>query len=357
MKRVLVAPLDWGLGHATRCIPVIRKLLGRSCEVIIAGSGASLALLQKEFPRLSCYQLSPYAPAYPSTGSMVWAMAAQLPKFIRTIRKEHDELQALITRHKIEVVISDNRYGCWTKKVPCIFITHQSNILMPKRFGWMAPVVRRLNHRMMNRFSRCWIPDYPGEYSLAGDLISFGTSMKEDHIRYVGLLSRFSSSVKKEKKYDVLCIFSGPEPQRTVLENLVVKQVEDFNGRVLIVRGVVNDGHSPLKTKAAVADYMTSTDLQTAIESSEVILARSGFSTLMDLSRLSAHAIFIPTPGQTEQEYLAKKLTEKGIAYSSAQNQFVLTKALEASQKFKGFEWKETDEHYLETALNDALSL
>lgn len=357
MKRILVTPLDWGLGHATRCIPVIRKLLNRSCEVMIAGSGASLLLLQKEFPQLTFFSLSPYAPKYPATDSMVWTMAMQLPKFLQTIRHEHDEVDALITQQKIDLVISDNRYGCWTTKVPCIFMTHQSNILMPKRFGWLAPVVRKLNQRIMNRFSGCWIPDYPGEDSMAGDLISFERTIQKNHIRYIGLLSRFTSPVKRDSKYDLLCIFSGPEPQRTMLENLVVRQLKTFSGRVLIVRGLMGDINIPLHTNAVVHDFMTSDDLQEAIESSEIILTRSGFSTVMDLNRLSARAIFIPTPGQTEQEYLAKKIAEQGIAYSSPQHEFVLDEALKASQKFSGFKWKETDEHYLETALDEALRL
>src|SRR5690349_16337926 len=120
MKRVLVTPLDWGLGHATRCIPVIRALQERACVVMVAGSGASLALLKKEFPSLSFFTLTSYDPHYPPTGSMVLSMASQLPKFYRTIGKEHREIEKLIDEYRIDFIISDNRYGCWTKKIPCV---------------------------------------------------------------------------------------------------------------------------------------------------------------------------------------------------------------------------------------------
>lgn len=356
MKRILVAPLDWGLGHATRCIPVIRKLIDRQAEVILAGSGQSLQLLQQEFPKLSSFELPGYSPRYPSSGSMVWKMTAQLPRFLMVIRKEHDVLEKIITEQKIDLVISDNRYGCWTNKVPCVFITHQSNILMPKRFGWLAPVVRWLNYRMMNNFTRCWIPDYPGEQSLAGDLISFGSILGKDRIRYIGLLSRFTPSGKHMKKYDLLCIFSGPEPQRTLLEQLILKQLSDFTGKVLVVRGVLNPVQ-PIQTEADVVDFMTSGDLQEAIESSELVLARSGFSTLMDLSKLSSRAILIPTPGQTEQEYLAAKLRASGVAYSAPQHTFDLMQAVSAAAAFNGFTWNGKDDRYLEKAIDEALTL
>ena len=356
MKRILVAPLDWGLGHATRCIPVIRKLISKQVDVVLAGSGQSLQLLRQEFPQLSSFELPAYAPEYTSSGSMVWTMAAQLPRFMKVIRQEHNVLAKIIDEQKIEVIISDNRYGCWTKKVPCVFITHQSNILMPKRFGWLAPAIRSLNYRMMNKFSRCWIPDYPGENSLAGDLISFGSTLRKDRIRYIGLLSRFSPAAQREKKYDLLCIFSGPEPQRTLLEEIIVKQLSAFRGKVLIVRGIVSKDTVPLQTDAEVIDFMTSADLQTTIESSDIVLARSGFSTLMDLSKLSARAILIPTPGQTEQEYLAAKLSARAIAYSTSQNTFDLAEALKVIDRFKGFKWNGKDDSYLEKAIDEVLT-
>src|SRR5687767_2527158 len=138
MKNVLITPLDWGLGHATRCIPIIRELLNRGCRVFIGGSGASLLLLRSEFPSLTFFSLPGYHPVYSSNTNMVWTMAKQIPKFMRTIRQEHSEVEKFIERNNIDLVISDNRYGCWSKKISSVFITHQLNILMPSQIRWMT---------------------------------------------------------------------------------------------------------------------------------------------------------------------------------------------------------------------------
>jgi len=356
MKRVLVTPLDWGLGHATRCIPVIRLLLKYKCKVYIAGSGDSLLLLQKEFPQLTTFTLPAYKPEYPSVGSMVFKMAMQLPRFVRVIRDEHRAVEAIIAREQIDIVISDNRYGCWSSKAKSIFITHQSNILMPARFGWLAPFVRNANYRMMRKFSICWIPDRPGDESIAGNLIAFGTFDDTISHAYIGPLSRFIPSGNRTKRYDLLCVFSGPEPQRSILESIVVQQVNKATLKTLIVRGLPgNIPVAPLHTHATVVPFMNSEALQQAIESSSCILARSGFSTVMDLTRLGGHVIFIPTPGQTEQEYLAARLLQKGIAYSTSQSTFDLPTALEKAKQLSGFTPHQEDNHLLEEAVTSIL--
>jgi uncharacterized protein (TIGR00661 family) len=335
MKRVLITPLDWGLGHATRCIPVIRELQLQDCEIVIAGSGDSLQLLRKEFPGFTYLTLPGYHPHYPADGSMVWTMAFQLPRFLRVIEAEHKAIQTLSKTERFDLLISDNRYGCWSSDIPSVFITHQSNILMPKRFGWLKNFIRRWNDRMMNHFNACWIPDFPGDHSLAGDLISFGRSDLKINKEYIGLLSRFEPKGNVHKKYGVVAIFSGPEPQRTILENTVMPQLKASALKYLAVRGL-----PAVKKKPAddhVVNFLSSRELQECIEAADLIVARSGYSTVMDMSALGKKAVFIPTPGQTEQEYLAKRLMEKGIAYSMKQNEFNLHTAIEKSRNFSGF--------------------
>ena len=335
MKRVLITPLDWGFGHATRCIPIINELLKRKCEVLIAGSGDSLKLLTAEFPSLEYFSIHGYNPVYPRSGSMVWKMALQLPKFFKTIHAEHATIERLVRKKHIDLVISDNRYGCWSSLVPCIFITHQSNILMPQRFGWLQGMVRYLNASYMQKFTRCWVPDFPEPHNIAGDMISFGKSPTEIKIDFIGTLSRFTPSAPKEKKYDITAIFSGPEPQRSVLENIVVPQLKASSLRYFIVRGSLSSANVPGSDHTV--DFMTTNDLQDIIESSEFILARSGFSTIMDLAALKKRAIFIPTPGQTEQQYLARRIMHSGIAFYVDQDQFDLAFAWKAAQEFSGF--------------------
>jgi len=359
MKRVLVAPLDWGLGHATRCIPVIRVLLNQQAEVLIAGSGDSLELLRAEFPSLKTFSLPGYQPKYPGRGeSMVVRMTLQLPHFFRVIRAEHHALEEIVREQKIDIVISDNRYGCWSASVLSVFITHQRTILMPTRFGWLTPLVRKLNQRMMKRFSQCWVPDVAGDKSLAGELITGGNSDERFLVRYIGWLSRFEFCTGVEKKYDLLCVFSGPEPQRSLLEEIVVKQLDQLPElKVMIVRGLPGSLASlNVRPGVEVRNFLSSEELQLAIASAHVVLARSGFSTVMDLSVLGAKAIFIPTPGQTEQEYLAKRLFEKNIAYVAEQKNFDLAQALKKSNLFTGFLHSKTDDGLLTSAIETIMA-
>ncbi len=394
MKKVLITPLDWGLGHATRCIPIICELISRNCTVLIAGSGDSLTLLRKEFPSLTFFELPGYNPVYPSIGSMVWKMALQLPKFRKVIQEEHECVERIIEENKIDLVISDNRYGCWSEKISSVFITHQTNILMPKRFDWLAGVVRYFNVRMINRFTYCCIPDYPDEHGLAGELTSFGDHRIRTKVLYMGSLSRFKPSIPKQKKWDVLCVFSGPEPQRSMLEKMVRDQLSSSGLKYFIVRGIFSslateDEHAVnFLTNSSVCvptdrnkkwtvrtqstgmtqstdmtiigdkhsiNFLTSEKLQEAIEQSEVIIARSGYSTVMDLAALGKKAIFIPTSGQTEQEYLAATLMKKKVAFSMPQNKFNLATAWQETKRYSGFTSSHDEKHLLEKMLDEIL--
>ncbi|HEY5748656.1 MAG TPA: glycosyltransferase [Chryseolinea sp.] len=350
-RRVLIAPLDWGLGHATRCIPLIRELLRRDCHVLIAGSGDSRLLLEKEFPQLTFLSLPGYHPSYPATRGMAWSMARQLSKFRRAIREEHACVERYAKEYALDLVISDNRYGCWTAAVPSIFITHQSNILMPKRFGWMAPWIRRINHGFIRKFTACWIPDFPGDHALAGDLISFGNHRANDNVRYIGPQSRFIPTHKTKAVYDMVCVFSGPEPQRTVFENIVVPQVKASGLKYFVVRGLPAAAEE--QSNDNCVNFLSGSALQTVLEQASCVIARSGFSTVMDLSALQKRAIFVPTPGQTEQEYLAARLMKQGVAFMQEQHRFNLAVALEESKKYEGFTQSPADPALLAGALDN----
>ncbi len=336
MKRILITPLDWGLGHATRCIPVIREFERHGCEVLIAGSGDALALLRRELPDHRFFSLPGYAPRYPSNGSMTLSMAKQVPHFISVIRREHRALESLVASESVDLVISDNRYGCWSRRVPSVLITHQSNVLMPKRFGLLQGVVRNAAARFINRFDRCWIPDFPAGDSLAGALISFGEFSFRTPTDFVGWLSRFERGEQPpETSLDVLAILSGPEPQRSTFENALVPQLVSSSLAFRLVRGLASDGEEPEDTR--IVNVMTSADLQELIASAAIVVARSGYSTVMDMQALGKKAIFVPTPGQTEQEYIADSLMERGVAFSMRQRDLDLSLALIESTKYSGF--------------------
>ncbi|MBL0330679.1 MAG: glycosyltransferase [Bacteroidetes bacterium] len=335
-KRILICPLDWGLGHATRCIPIIHLLLKKNTEVVIAADAGPLALLKQEFPQLTFVQLKGYNIQYPKSGSMKLKMLLSIPKIVNGIKEEHTQLDKIIDEHKIDIVISDNRYGCWSKKVKSIFITHQ---LMIK-----APIGESILHKKVltyiANYDECWVPDTEGENNLSGDLAHHYPLPKNTY--FVGALSRFDFSVSPESYRDemttIVAIISGPEPQRSVFEKLVIEQLLQTNIKALVVCGKASEPKTETIKNIKIVSHLNSDEMQNAILNSEIILSRSGYSTIMDLAYLGKKAIFIPTPGQTEQEYLAERFLKKGIAFSQTQASFDLKIALAKSKNYKGFE-------------------
>jgi uncharacterized protein (TIGR00661 family) len=337
MKTILITPLDWGLGHATRCIPIVQEFLKRKCKVLLGGSGDSIRLLKNEFPDLQYLELPGYHPVYPSNGSMVTKMALQVPKFLKVINEEHKRIETIIQQHKVDLLISDNRYGCWSQSIPSVFITHQLNILMPKGFGWLQKVVGHFNNKLIKNFTYCWIPDYAEhERSLSGDLSRHHGSC--NNTIYVGPLSRFSriaavEPMHEEIKFDVTCILSGPEPQRSIFEQILSRQLKDSGLRYFIVSGVFSN---EMTASGSVTGVITSGKLRSIILQSATIIARSGYSTIMDLAALGKKAILVPTPGQTEQEYLARRFHHQRFFFTMLQQSFDLQVALRESKKFNG---------------------
>ncbi|MEM9824661.1 MAG: glycosyltransferase, partial [Bacteroidota bacterium] len=332
-------------GHATRCIPIIRRLLDHGLSPIIASDGRALLLLQKEFPQLKMYALPAYNIVYRSH-NMVWNMAWQMPKILRAIYLEQKATEKIVAAEKIEVIISDNRYGCFARSTQNILMTHQINIKIP--WTWMERVVAWANHRMIRRFDACWVPDFADTPRLAGTLSLAGDLPK---VRYVGALSRMKKQ-KRVKQIDLLIVLSGPEPQRTHLEQLLLKALVGCPFRTLLVQGLTDrEEREQLREGLERVAYLTSEALNRAILSAGVVLCRSGYSSIMDLVALGKKAILIPTPGQTEQEYLAERFAAQGICCVQKQNQLDLTEAMEEVQKTKGFSALQRTDQLLECAI------
>ncbi len=335
-KRILVAPLDWGLGHATRCIPIIYTLLELNFEVIIAADGYIKILLQKEFPNVVFTEVSGYKIKY--SRNKFWfsfRLMVQFPKLLWCIYNEHSWLKKAVAVYKIDAVISDNRPGLYHSAMPCVYITHQLNIKTGNRLSeWFT---QKIHYFFINHYSVCWVPDNESETNLAGEL-SHPKKLPRIPVKYIGPLSRFEK-ITAEKKYDLLIILSGPEPQRTIFEELLLKDLEGFDGTALFVKGLPDNVEKEepfVKNKIKIVNHLSADELNKAIQQSEVIIGRSGYSTVMDLIKLQQKAILVPTPGQTEQEYLADYLMKKKIFLSVLQNNFSL---IEAIQKFTYFSY------------------
>lgn len=324
-KNVLICPLNWGLGHATRCVPIIRGLLESGDNVIIAADKAPLAFLKKEFPNLKFIQLPGFEPLYSKGDSQVFQLLKSIPNALINFNKEHKALEKIVDEHKIDLVISDNRFGCWSKKVHSIYITHQLNIQVPKFFKWTSPIINQLHKHYIKKYDELWIPDVENEPSLSGKL-SHPANVKIK-TKYIGFLSRFSSEIKDEiKSIDYLVILSGPEPQRTIFEDIITKQANDIQGNIVILRAKPEDEQIPSDAPKNII-FFNHVEDETFVEivaKSKNIICRGGYSSLMDLTILNRNAYLVPTPGQTEQEYLAEYLTEKGLFNYCKQKDFKL---------------------------------
>ncbi len=328
-KRILIAPLDWGLGHATRCIPIVRHLLSTGNQPIIAASGRPLLLLKSEFPEVESVEFEGYNISYPEGSGMVWKMFKSTPHILRRIKEEHSELDKMIDGLKLDAVISDNRFGLYTDKVPCVYMTHQVMIKAP----FFETMLYRLHADYMRKFARVWVPDFE-KNGLSGDLAHKFPLPRNGE--YLGSLSRFSAS-EDELKTDVLVIISGPEPQRTRFEKLVLNQLKDFDGTSVAVLGKPDKTEDRVEGKVRIISHLNAEELEKQIAAARLVVSRSGYSTIMDLSALGKQAVFVPTPGQTEQEYLAQKYHKDGIHMMMKQRDFQLQKAWDKRTDFSGF--------------------
>jgi len=335
---ILIAPLNWGLGHATRCMPLINALLDLGIQPFLASDGAALALLREEYPNLTALELPAYDIKYRGNNMML-TMGAQLPKITKAIFAEQQKTKQLVKDHQIDIIISDNRYGVVHPNCHNIFMTHQLNIKIPNII--LEKMVARINHQFIRRFNACWVPDYGQSPRLAGTL---SENPGLPLVRYVGPLSRMKKSTVPIE-YNLAVVLSGPEPQRTNLENILIKQLADYPQKVCFVRGVVAASPPPMleNKNISIINYLTSSKLNQVLNASEMVICRSGYSSLMDLVRLNKRAILIPTPGQTEQEYLANYLSRTGGFATATQSNFDLKHNLKVLNNTDSAAWPEED--------------
>ena len=327
ISRILICPLNWGIGHASRCIPIIKALQSEGAEVIIAADGRPLALLQKEFPQLETIVFKGYNPHYPNYGSMAWKMFLNMFPILIGIWKEHIKLKKIIRDYNINAVISDNRFGLWTRKVPCVYITHQLMIKAPWHLKPTEPFLHLFHRFIINRYDRCWVPDLIGDENISGQLSHLYPIPA--HAEFIGPLSRFSFKrpIPPQENF-ILAIVSGPEPQRTIFEELLIKQLTEYNQPAILISGIIESETIEKLNNITIYPHLETEKLESLIQKAALVISRSGYSTIMDLSILKKKAVFIPTPGQTEQEYLAEYHSKKGNCISFTQKNFDIGMAM-----------------------------
>lgn len=329
-KRILVAPLNWGLGHAARCVPIIRALITCGFEPVLASDGNALLLLQKEFPDLFSVELPGYNITYAKKAQYFkLKLLKDTPKLIKTIKAEKKAVEKIVESYEISGIISDNRWGVYNEKVPSVFITHQLNVLSGNT-TWLST---KMHEKFMQKFDVCWVPDIEGAINLSGKL-GHSDAFKIP-TKYIAPLSRFEKQ-NLNIVNAILVLLSGPEPQRALLEKKLLFELKNYDGKIVFAKGVIEKEQTIEVIKnMTIYNFMTSELLEKTINESTLIIARSGYTTIMDLAKLDKKAFFIPTPGQFEQEYLAKRLTELNLVPSCNQDEFTLDK-LENTDAFKG---------------------
>lgn len=333
-RKIIVAPLNWGLGHASRCVPIIHFLLENKFTPIIASDGDALAFLQKEFSDLESLELPSYKISY--IKNLKLGLLLQVPKVLNSIRKEHQFINDFITkRNDIVGIISDNRFGIRSNEVHSVYITHQLNVLS----GGTTYFTSKVHQYYINKFNECWIPDTFNS-ALSGKL-SKNKNLKSS-LKYIGPLSRFSKQTLPIKN-NFLIILSGIESQRKSLENKLMKEFNNYKGSVVMVRGIIEEEQTE-KTENGIKiyNYLLTEQLEKEINQSEIIICRSGYSSIMDLASLNKKTFFIPTKNQSEQEYLASYLQAQKLAPFVSEKEFVIDK-LRKTENYKGLSVNKAD--------------
>ncbi|MCC6939745.1 MAG: glycosyltransferase [Flavobacteriales bacterium] len=299
--RILVAPLDWGLGHAARCVPIISRLIEQGAVPVLGADAGPLELLRNEFPDLETVRIPGVNVRYSKGNSQLWSMTRQFPAMLRSVRAERALFDRMRHSLRLDAVVSDQRFGLRSADLPSVLITHQVFPFTP--FAQRA--LRMLNRQQIERFERCWIMDEAETPGLAGEL-SHGQSVPSN-ARYIGTVSRMSPATgMRSESFVVVAVISGPEPQRTLLEHRVIEQMSALKGDHLIVLGQPESTRNERLGNLTIRAHMSGRELTEALLAAKLIVSRSGYTTLMDLDAIGRTALIIPTPGQPEQEYLAK---------------------------------------------------
>jgi UDP-N-acetylglucosamine transferase subunit ALG13 len=297
-------------------IPIARKLSEMNNNVIIASGEEHLSLFRNELHGLSCVNFPGFRPTYSRFLPQYVSLLFKVPVLLYHIITEHHRLKRLIAEHAIDIIISDNRFGLWNTMVTSVYVTHMPLVPLPKPFKFLEPLGVLLHRVIIKKYSLCYIPDLPGDLNLSGRL-SHGIKLP-DNVRYIGILSRFIAPGQSlignpVKFHHNTVILSGPEPQREILKQKLVTLLKDKEPPTVIFEGKPGiKGEIPRNGNITFYSHLPASQMKNMIEGSDTIITRSGYSTIMELVSLNCTALIIPTPGQTEQEYLAEYLSEKG---------------------------------------------
>jgi len=306
-------------------VPVARKLQQMDHNVIIGSGEEQLSFFREELPNLKYIDFPGFKPRYSRFFPQYLVLLFKIPVLLYHIAAEHQRLKRIIKDNNIDIVISDNRFGLWSRQVTTVYITHQLLIPFPEKFRFLEAYGRMLHNKIIKKFSFCFVPDLPGDINLSGRL-SHGFRIQEN-VRYIGILSRFENTNDSPSGNPLntshnTVLLSGPEPQREILKQKLTAILKNKEPKTVIFEGKPGiEGEIPPVGNITFIRHLPPDRMKEIIKSSDLIISRSGYTTIMELVSLKCTALIIPTPGQTEQEYLAEYLTGKGWFSTISQNE------------------------------------
>lgn len=330
MARIFISPLEWGTGHATRLIPIIRSLKKSNNNEIIIGTNKYESLYKNLFPDIEIVNVPKFDIIYRK--KTLLSVIFYLPKFIRFIHEDKKFINEFVIKNKLDIIISDNRYGMYHSDTYNVIITHQLNIILNGLSRLFSFIVRYRIRKYIEKFDECWVPDIGNiKINLTGSY-SYHKVFRNSNIKFVGILSQFDNektlpSVGEE--INLLVMLSGPENHRTLLENIIIDNLVKYNIEATIVRGVKGKDAPVFIGKITLYDFVYAEKYVELIKKARYIICRAGYTSIMDLVMLNKKALLIPTPDHPEQEFLAKRLSELGYFPYMKQKEFNLKKALE----------------------------
>jgi uncharacterized protein (TIGR00661 family) len=334
--KIIYGVCSWGFGHATRSLPVIRKLIEENNELTIISNDRALELLKKELGNDLDYYDIPDYPMLISENSRQF-MAKSIvywPMFIKRMESGLQKLKKILENRKCDKIISDGRYDFYSRNIPSFFISHQIRIMNPLRIKMFERGSEIFNLFFFKRFAGVIVPDYK-EDDLSGELSHNLHRIDENKLHYVGVLSDFKKK-KTNKNIDYLISLSGPEPQRTLLENKLLSQIDNISGNIVVTLGKIEKKDNNNKKNIQIYSFLTKDERIDFLNRTKLVISRSGYSTIMDLAVIGTKALMIPTPGQVEQEYLGQYHNNKGTFYSVNQNNINLKVDIESAKNTTG---------------------
>lgn len=338
--KVLYGICSWGLGHATRSLPVIRKLVRENNELMVISSGRSVDLLKTELGNDVEYLDIPDYPMLLSENSRQF-MAKSLiywPLFIRKMESGLQIVTKLIEKNNYDLIISDARYDVYSKKIPSYFISHQMRIMNPLRIKKLESGSEIFNLFFFKRFREVIVPDFKDD-NLSGELSHNLKRIDESRINYVGVLSDFSKK-RTKKDVDYFISISGPEPQRTLFEEKILSQIDQINGNIVITLGKTEINEKLKNEKITSYTFLSKKEREDLLNRTKLVISRSGYSTILDLAVIGTKALMVPTPGQIEQEYLGQYHSQKRSFFSISQDKINLKENVQRAKRFTGIKRK-----------------